>query len=56
MEIVTVELRNKGALKLLEELEELDIIKLHKATEKKVQKIKHQNTGALFQQRLLTLF
>ncbi len=36
METVTVELINKKALKLLEELEELAIIKLHKAEEKKV--------------------
>jgi hypothetical protein len=36
METVIVELKNKKALKLLEELEELDIIKLHKTEEKKV--------------------
>ncbi len=35
METVTVELKNKKALKLLEELEELDIIKLHKTEDKK---------------------
>ena len=35
MEIIKVELKNNRALKLLEDLEELDIIKLHKVSEKK---------------------
>lgn len=35
METVTVELKNKKALKLLKELEELNIIRLHKPEEEK---------------------
>lgn len=40
METVTVELKNKKALKLLEEMEDLDLIKLHKTVEIKSEKDK----------------
>lgn len=40
METVNIELKNKKALTLLKELEELDIIKLHKPEEKRIVKDK----------------
>jgi hypothetical protein len=40
METVTVEIKNKKAMNLLKELEDLEIIKIHKSEEKPVTKDK----------------
>ncbi len=40
MQMITVEIKNKKALNLLKDLEELDMIKLHKSESEKTEKEK----------------